>query len=326
MSTLAALTIEEGRRAKLLLAAKVASMMGRKLEEGDWKEVYCKAKNIPDSGWSNLQIDVNYRGLGVEIKMLRITQLGSKSIRDVCGTSRMHPAATRSIRIDDVDLPADEVMKDVLTQYSDLIEEHTNQVRDASADGSADMRFGWLLWEDQLREFLYFEEPMTKPNPANYSATWNETPARGARKGSKSLWIFDKQSGAKRYSVTTSAGIKIQPYFDVPPPGDPNLLFFRVQSEPLDNDTVVLWVSAATAERLKGLLGSTDRQVVSDAVSRASRSSVRDTLADTTDGSLAVPIQVSKEAFDILIEHWDAVSDEHRVQQLIEVLRSDPVT
>ena len=325
MSASAALTIEEAARAKLLLAAKVASMMGRKLEEGDWKEVYCKAKNIPDSGWSNLQIDVNYRGLGIEIKMLRITQLGAKSIRDVCGTPRMHPAATRSIRIDDVNLPAGEVMKDVLTQYSDLIEEHTNQVRDASPDGSADMRFGWLLWEDQLREFLYFEEVMTKPDPAKYSATWNETPARGTRKASKSLWIFDKQTGAKRYSVTTSAGIKIQPYFDVPPPGDPNLLYFRVQSEPLNDDTVVLWVSAATAERLKGLLGSTDRQVVSDAVSRASTSSVRDTLADAADSGIAVPIQVSKEAFDILIEHWDAVSDEHRIQQLIEVLSSDSV-
>ena len=325
MNILTALTIEEAGRAKLLLAAKVASMMGRKLEEGDWKEVYCKAKNIPDSGWSNLQIDVNYRGLGIELKMLRIPQLGAKSIRDICGTPRMHPAATRSIRIDNVNLPADEVMKDVLTQYSDLIEEHTNQVRDASPDGSADMRFGWLLWEDRLREFLYFEEAMTKPDPANYSATWNETPPRGNRKPSKSLWIFDKQSGAKRYSVTTSAGIKIQPYFDVPPPGDPNLLYFRVQSEPLDDDTVVLWVSAATAERLKGLLGSTDRQVVSDAVSRASRSSVRDTLADAADAGLAVPIQVSKEAFDILIEHWVAVSDEHRIQQLIEVLSSDPV-
>ena len=325
MNTLTALTIEEAGRAKLLLAAKVASMMGRKLEEGDWKEVYCKAKNIPDSGWSNLQIDVNYRGLGIELKMLRIPQLGAKSIRDICGTPRMHPAATRSIRIDNVNLPADEVMKDVLTQYSDLIEEHTNQVRDASPDGSADMRFGWLLWEDRLREFLYFEEAMTKPDPANYSATWNETPPRGNRKPSKSLWIFDKQSGAKRYSVTTSAGIKIQPYFDVPSPGDPNLLYFIVQSESLDDDTVVLWVSAATAERLKGLLGSTDRQVVSDAVSRASRSSVRDTLADAADAGLAVPIQVSKEAFDILIEHWVAVSDEHRIQQLIKVLSSDPV-
>ena len=179
--------------------------------------------------------------------------------------------------------------------------------------------------QDQLREFLYFEEAMTKPDPAKYTATWNNTPARGTRKASKSLWIFDKQIGAKRYSVTTSAGIKIQPYFDVPPPGDPNLLYFRVQSEPLDDDTVVLWVSAATAERLKELLGSTDRQVVSDAVSRASRSSVPDTQADTADASLAVPIQVSKEAFDILIEHWETVNDDRRIQQLIEVLSSDPV-
>ena len=325
MSTLTALTTEEAGRAKLLLAAKVASMVGRKLEEGDWKEVYCKAKNIPDSGWSNLQIDVNYGGLGIELKILRITRLGAKAIKDICGTTRMHPAATRSIRIDDDSLPANDVMKDVLTQYSDLIEEHTNQVREASTDGSADMRFGWLLWEDQLREFLYFEEAMTKPDPAKYTAAWNDTPARGARKASKSLWIFNKQIGAKRYSVTTSAGIKIQPYFDVPPPGDPNLLYFRVQSEPLDDDTVVLWVSAATAERLKELLGSTDRQVVSDAVSRASRSSVPDTQADTVDASLAVPIQVSKEAFDILIEHWEAVNDDRRIQQLIQVLSSDPV-
>ena len=182
------------------------------------------------------------------------------------------------------------------------------------------------MWEDQLREFLYFEEAMTKPDPAKYSATWNDTPARETRKASKSLWIFDKQTGAKRYSVTTSAGIKIQPYFDVPPPGDPNLLYFRVQSEPLDDETVVLWVSTATAERLKGLLGSTDRQVVSDAVSRGSRCSVRDIQADTADASLAVPIQVSKEAFDILIEHWNGVSDDQRMQQLIEVLSSDSVS
>ena len=101
MSTLTALTTEEAGRAKLLLAAKVASMVGRKLEEGDWKEIYCKAKNIPDSGWSNLQIDVNYGGLGIELKILRITRLGAKAIKDICGTTRMHPAATRSIRIDD---------------------------------------------------------------------------------------------------------------------------------------------------------------------------------------------------------------------------------
>ena len=46
-------------------------MMGRKFEEGDWAAVYCTAKNIPNRGWSNLNIDVIYNGLGVEHKMLR---------------------------------------------------------------------------------------------------------------------------------------------------------------------------------------------------------------------------------------------------------------
>ena len=44
-------------------------MMGRKFEEGDWADVYCTAKNIPNRGWSNLNIDVIYNGLGVEHKM-----------------------------------------------------------------------------------------------------------------------------------------------------------------------------------------------------------------------------------------------------------------
>ena len=323
MTTLPTFTTEEERRAKLLLAAKVASMMGRKLEEGDWSEVYCNAKNIPEEGWSNLRVDVDHDGLGVEFKMLRVTQLRGRSIKDVCGTSRMHPAATRSIRIDNTDLPAGEVMTDVLTQYSELIEARTDRVRDNSPDGEADMRVGWLLWEDDLREFLYFEEPMEKPDPAEYTATWNETPARGARKASKSLWVFDKATGAKRFSITTSAGIKIQPYFDVPPPSDPNLVYLRVQSEPLDSDTIVLWVSSTTADQLRGVLGSIERQVVSDAISRASRMSAMSVPNETIDANLAVPIHVSKEAFDVLIEHWDAVSDEHRVQQLIGALEAD---
>ncbi len=323
MNTLSAFTAEEETRAKLLLAAKVASMMGRKLEEGDWIEVYSKAKNIPFSGWSNLHIDVNHNGLGIEFKMLRVTQLRGRSIKHVCGTTRMHPAATRSIRIDDTDLPADQVMTDVLTQYADLIEERTDRVRANSPDGNADMRLGWLLWEDDLQEFVYFEEPMEKPDPTEYTAIWNETPARGARKPSKSLWIFDKATGAKRFSVTTSAGIKIQPYFDVPPPNDPDLVYFRVQSEPMDDGTFVMWVSSTTADQLRRVLGSTDCRVVSDAVARAKQVISTSEPNETMGTGFAVAIQVSKEAFDLLVEHWEAVSDEHRIQQLIDALSSD---
>ena len=325
MNALPDLTIEEVSRCKLLLAAKVASMLGQKLEEADWSEVYCNTKNVPVIKWSNLDIDYNHNGLGIEFKALCIPRLRGKPIKGVCGTTKMHPSLTRSIRIDDVNRPADVVMKDVLTQYSDWIERHTKAVKARSPNRTADMRFGWLLWEIELREFLFFEEAMTKPNLENYSATWNETPAQGARKASKSLWIYDKKTRAKRYSVTTNAGAKIQPYFDVPPPDDPNLVYFRVQSEYLDEDTVVLWVSATTAERLKQVLGSTDRQVVSDAVLRATRSSVRNTLTNTAGGSLAVPIHVSKEAFDIFIKNWNALNDDHRIQQLIEVLSSDSV-
>ena len=87
MNTIPAFSEEEAKRIKIFLAAKVASMMGRKIEEGDWSEVYCKAKNIPDAGWSNLHIDVNHKGLGVEFKMLRIPQLRGKPIR-ACAARR----------------------------------------------------------------------------------------------------------------------------------------------------------------------------------------------------------------------------------------------
>lgn len=320
MNALSVFTDEEKKKAKILLAAKVASMMGRKLEEGDWSEVYCKAKDILENGWSNLHIDVSHNGLGIEFKMLRVAQLRGQPIKSVCGTTRMHPAATRSIRIDDTMLPANDVMVDVLTQYSALIDERTERVRANSPDGTADMRLGWLLWEDDLREFLYFEELMQKPNPDDYYAEWNETAARGARKSSKSLWIFEKSTDKKRYSVTTSAGIKIQPYFDVPPPSDTNLVYFRVQSELLDDDTIILWVAASTAAQLNERLGSIEKEVVSNAVFEAASKERHDEGFTIDDLQAAVPIHVSKEAFDLLISNWEAVSDDHRVQLLIQSL------
>jgi hypothetical protein len=226
MTALQAFTEEEEKRAKVFLATQVAAMMGRKLEEGDWSKVYCQAKNIPDGGWSNLHIDVNYKGLGLEMKLLRIPGLENRSLKSFCGTTLMHPAATRSIRIDDTNLAADVVMRSVFTQYAELIQSRTARVQEAAPGVTPDMRTGWLTWEDNLTEFLYFEEPMLAPNPDNYTAEWNITPAKGARKPSKSLWIYDKVTKQKRYSVTTSAGIKIQPYFDIPHPGDKNLYYF----------------------------------------------------------------------------------------------------
>ena len=161
---------------------------------------------------------------------------------------------------------------------------------------------------------------MEKPKPDDYYAGWNETAARGSRKSSRSLWIYEKATGKKRYSVTTSAGIKIQPYFDVPPPSDPNLAYFRVQSEPLDDDTIILWVAAATAAQLQERLGSIDKEVVSRAVFEAAQKERGDGAVAIDDLHTAVPIWVSKKAFDLLIRSWKAVNDDHRVQLLIQSL------
>ena len=139
---------------KIGLAEKVAMMMGRKWEEGDWSEVYCRAMGIPDPGWSNLHIDVNCGGLGVEFKMLRVPGLGEDVIEKICGTTLMHPSATRSIRINDLEIDADEAMRDVFRQYGDLIEARTAAVRGGSSDGKADMRVGWLFGNETARVSL----------------------------------------------------------------------------------------------------------------------------------------------------------------------------
>ena len=58
-------------------------MMGCKLEEEDWNRVYCEAKGIPHSGWSNLNIDVIHAGLGVEQKLLCVSRQRAQRINQI---------------------------------------------------------------------------------------------------------------------------------------------------------------------------------------------------------------------------------------------------
>ncbi len=319
-ATLKAFSGEEVKKAKVHLATEVAKMMGRKLEEGDWNKVYCAAKGIPYKGWSNLNIDVNCQGLGVEQKLLRCSALNGRPIKSVCGTTMMHPAATRSIRIENIDRSANEVMRDVFKQYAQLIEARRENVRAECPKTEPDMRTGWLLWEDSLTEFLYFEQRLEAPKPKDYYAEWNETTPKGARKGSKSLWIFDHATNQKRYSVTTSAGIKIQPYFDVPSPSDPNLYYFRVQSEPIGPDTVQIWVSASTARAIQRILGNLEKDKVSQAVMEAAKVAANVGVKLPDDVELAQPICLTRDAFEVFLSAWVGVSDEHRAQLFLESL------
>jgi hypothetical protein len=318
--TLSAFTPNEMQKAKILLATQVAHMMGRKLEEDDWNKVYCGAKNIPHTGWSNLNIDVNHNGLGVEQKLLRCPV--RTTIKSYCGTTLMHPSATRSIRISDTSAPANDVMIDVFKQYAELIDIRTKKVIQAAPNIEPDMRTGWLLWEDSLQEFLYFEQKLVAPNPSDYYAEWNVTAEKGARKASKSLWIYDRISNNKRFSITTNAGIKIQPYFDVPSPKDPNLYYFRAQSERVSETIIQIWVSARTARALKRVVGDFNIDRISQLVIEASKFASDAEVNVDESAEYARPIQLTVEAFRIFHSAWEGVSDEHRAQLFLETLHN----
>jgi len=307
--TLPTFTPEQYERAKHLLASRVAHMMGRKFEEDDWAYVYCTAKNIPRTGWSNLNIDIMHDGLGVEHKMLKKS---NKPLKDLCGSSLMHPAATRSIRIPSLDQDPNKVMRNVLTQYAELINERTNKVRESNPTVEPDMRTGWLLWQDSLKEFLYFEEEMLPPNPDDYFAEWRES-GGGSRKASKNLWVYEKDTGQKRYSITTVAGAKIQPYFDVPPPNDPNLYLFRVQGEELGDGLVRIWITAATARELKRLIGDLVTDKLSSAIMQAARETATLVKEEQTQFEVAMALTITFAAYKALAEAFPGISDEHMV-------------
>lgn len=326
MTTLSSFDAAERETAKKLLATTVALMMGRKFEEGDWSTVYCQAKGIPEQSWSNLHIDVMHAGLGVEQKMLCVPE--GRSLMSYAGTTLMHPSATRSIRIPSTDVDAHSAMEDVFRQYADLIGQRTRRVAEHTAHANPDMRIGWLLWERSLTEFLYFEEPMIAPDPADYRAQWEEKASRGSRKASKNLWIYERATGKKRYSVTTAAGVKIQPYFDVPSPDDPNLVYFKVQGEEVPGtDRIRIWLSSSTVRELRSALGLGSNaplsaemlgRVISESAAQASQSEV----VAGDEANLAHPVEIARNAYSLLVSAWDGVSDEHRMQLLVQTLRA----
>ena len=317
---LQAFTHGEYVKAHALLASQVARMMGRKLEEGDWANVYCAAKGIENSGWSNLKIDINYDSIGVEHKMLRVK---SKPIKEYCGTRRMHPSATRAIRIPSIQGDPTKIARDVLSQYADFINQRHKEVAEQSGGQEPDVRIGWLLWQESLREFLYFEEEMLPPNPDDYYAIWKES-GGGSRRASKNLWVYEKDTDRKRYSITTRAGAKIQPYFDIPAPTHPNLYYFRVQGEVIDDGMIRIWVTVTTALLLETAIGSTDPDLLSERIIEYAEK-VR-ALEDEDEGpkppsiQKAKPILITIEAYEALREAFSGVSDEHMMQLFVRYM------
>lgn len=318
--TLPAFSSQETIKIHALLATKITFMMGRKMEEGDWADVYCRAKNIPDAGWSNLNLDIMHDNLGIEHKML--CRKSNVDMLTFAGQTLMHPSATRSIRVPPLTTEPNEAMRDLLTQYGALIEARREKVRAQTSNGlEADMRTGWLLWQDSLRQFLYFEEEMLVPNPANYFAKWVTTQGGGARKRSTSLWIYERDTELKRFSVTTEAGAKIQPYFDIPSLSDPNLYLFTVQGEELDTDWVRVWISETTSRELEQQIGSLESVALSHSIVENVAKIERSEDVEVAKTEVARPIRITAQAYDALREALPGVSDEHCFQQLVQFLR-----
>ncbi len=318
--TLPCFTDEEREKVQKLLGIRVAHMMGRKFEEGDWSYVYCRAKGIPENKWSNLNIDVTYKNLGIEHKML--CYRSDAQMSGLFGTTHMHPSATRSIRIPLLDSDPNEAMRDVLNQYGDLIKARREKVGEQNKSGMpVDIRTGWLFWQESLRQFLYFEEQMVEPNPDQYYARWEERQTGGTRKGSKNLWIFEKDSGRKRYSITTSAGAKIQPYFDVPPSDDSNTYRFTVIGEQIITGQIRVWLTSSTAKELKRFVGSFDPEEVSELilnrVGKIKNIKGRNRVMEEKGESVIL----NENAHLALIEAFPGVSDEYCFRALLEMLQ-----
>lgn len=181
------------------------------------------------------------------------------------------------------------------------------------------MRVGWPLWQESLKEFLCFEQEMLAPNPDDYSAEWKGS-GGGARKTSKNLWVYEKRTSRKRYSITTTAGAKIQAYFDVPVPNDPNLCYFRVQGEEVRGGLIRVWVTATTALLLKQLLGKLDKDTISSAIVDAAKKAAKIKEKENeiqTKTDLAEPLLLTADAYAVLSEAFAGVSDEHRIQLFI---------
>jgi hypothetical protein len=193
-----------------LIAARLADVAAYSdgiFTERQWMRIYCEAMGIPVPPASNVYIDLKYSGKGREMKVLGVTTLDHARI--------MMPSITRAIRIESVAAPAMYVMREVLEQYREFVGGRIAAVQQTCNTDSVDLRYGVLLYRKDLQQFCYFEAPMELPDPDDYLAHW-QIRKGNVRKPSKCLWVYSASTGQKDYSITTTAGIKVQKYFDVP--------------------------------------------------------------------------------------------------------------
>jgi hypothetical protein len=192
---------------KLELELELDNHPSSMFTERQWISIYCQTMNLTVPRYSNLHIDINECGHGREMKVLGVRSIDAERV--------MHPSITRSIRIEDGNGDASSVMCAVFAQYRDYINGRIASVKATAIEDIVNLSYGVLLYQKDMTKFAYFETPMSIPDPADYYAVWHPTRKNGIRKPSRSLWIYEKATDKKQYSITTSAGVKVQKYFDV---------------------------------------------------------------------------------------------------------------
>jgi hypothetical protein len=244
LSPVFAFTQEEEAQVQSMLETLVRSLRivpgGGKIEEGYWSYIYHNVRHAPIPAWSNLTMrDFCHNGLGIEMKLLQ----RRSPARDQ-GGRLMHPAATRTLYFDPR-LDAEICKVQILDQFNKRIAEFRQRVAEACTTRDPDIRWGILLWSPELDEFLYFEESLREINPHNFYAYFEDGTHRG--NPTRNLYIFEKATNIKRYSVTMpNKGAKLQPYFDIPLVGQGAYLF-RVPNDGCEP----LWLKKETVAALE---------------------------------------------------------------------------
>jgi hypothetical protein len=136
--------------------------------------------------------------------------------------------------------------------------------------------------------------------------------------------VYEKLTGKKKYSITTSAGAKIQPYFDIPAPNDPNLYHFKVQGVSVDGGLIKVWLTKSTAKYLELLLGTLDSKELSAAILSFKPSTIPVNNGNSMAEEIAVSIFINKDAYQKLKTIFPPISDEYMFQQLAIHLGEKP--
>jgi hypothetical protein len=220
---------------------KVSRIGMNKLEEEHWTDVYCSALNIPQSGFSNIfGKDTEYGNSVIEMKCIRKD--------DPFTPCRiMHPALTRRVAEWSSEDPPHESLKRVIDSYNTLIKETFS---------GKDARWGLLVYSPCLSKACYFEYPIQTLDISKLEAEYSSRKGSSSRNSTVNLWVFQDQ--VKIMSVTSpKAGMKIQPYFQVPHPHD-NRYEIDLSNQKIPIDRSIELIVRSTASEL----GMTEEELI----------------------------------------------------------------